>query len=124
MAVSMAMDYMTLIRNGYPSGQYNNMQPFNNNPNGHQGYPYRYTNEQLYMMAQYQQQQRAMMGQGGMPPSKATEPKPRLSKDEVELLEREFNKNPKPSSGRKREIAELLKVDHPRINVCRESSLS
>jgi len=57
------------------------------------------------------------MGQATSAPSKQAEPKPRLSKDEVELLEREFQKNPKPSSGRKREIAELLKVELPRINV-------
>lgn len=49
-------------------------------------------------------------------PSKQTEPKPRLAKDEVDLLENEFKKNPKPSSQRKREIAELLNVENPRIN--------
>src|SRR5262249_45935343 len=110
-----AMDYMAYLRNGgQPAGNYN-MQPYQNNAT-HQGYSYPYTHEQLNMMAQMKQ--RAMMHHhGNMPPSKQNEPKPRLSKDEVELLEREFLKNPKPTSGRKREIAELLKVDHPRINV-------
>lgn len=51
------------------------------------------------------------------PTSKQDQPKPRLSKDEVDLLEKEFQKNHKPTSARKREIAELLKVDLPRINV-------
>jgi hypothetical protein len=113
----MAMDYMTFLRNGCPpTGSYG-MPQFHGASHPHQGYAaYPYSNDQLYMMAQMQHQ-RAMMAPGGMPPNKQTEPKPRLSKDEVEILEREFQKNPKPSSGRKREIAELLKVDHPRINV-------
>ncbi|KAH6972918.1 hypothetical protein BKA56DRAFT_593014 [Ilyonectria sp. MPI-CAGE-AT-0026] len=42
--------------------------------------------------------------------------KPRLSKSEVELLETEFCRNPKPSSVWKREIAESLQVDPTRIN--------
>lgn len=58
------------------------------------------------------------MGQGNMHPSKQTEPKPRLAKDEVELLEREFAKNPKPNSSTKRELAEQMGVEVPRINVC------
>ena len=119
---------MTLIRNGYQaplSGGHNMQhqhQHYSHPGQGHQqGYGYHqghhgYTNEQLYVMAQLHHQ-RAMMGHGGMAASKQAEPKPRLSKDEVDLLEREFQKNSKPSSGRKREIAELLKVDHPRINV-------
>jgi len=45
------------------------------------------------------------------------DPKLKLGKDEVELLEAEFQRNAKPSSGRKREIAKQLRVDHPRINV-------
>jgi hypothetical protein len=111
----MAMDYMTLFRHGYqPSST---MQPFHGPSNGHQGYPYLYTNNELYMFAQLEHH-RAMIGQGKKPPPKhCTDSKPRLAKDEVDLLEREFQKNPKPSSARKREIAGLLKVDHPRINV-------
>ena len=58
-----------------------------------------------------------MMSQGNMHPSKQTEPKPRLAKDEVELLEREFTKNPKPNSSTKRELAEQMGVEVPRINV-------
>uniref|UniRef100_L7JHC6 Homeobox domain-containing protein n=1 Tax=Pyricularia oryzae (strain P131) TaxID=1143193 RepID=L7JHC6_PYRO1 len=84
------------------------------------GYPsYPYTNEHLMVLAQMQHQ-RTMMGQvhdaSLSPTSKQDQPKPRLSKDEVDLLEKEFQKNHKPTSARKREIAELLKVDLPRIN--------
>ncbi|KAJ4295865.1 hypothetical protein N0V88_004567 [Collariella sp. IMI 366227] len=69
-------------------------------------------------MAYYQQQQQRamMMGQGSMHLSKPAEPKPRLAKDEVELLEREFSKNPKPSSSTKRDLAEQMGVEVPRIN--------
>ena len=84
---------------------------------GHpQGHQYPYWNQ---LMAYYQHQQRAaaLMGQGNMQLSKPAEPKPRLAKDEVELLEREFAKNPKPSSSTKRELAEQMGVEVPRINV-------
>jgi len=54
--------------------------------------------------------------------SKQAEPKPRLAKDEVELLEREFAKNPKPNSSTKRELAEQMGVEVPRINVCLRNS--
>ncbi|KLU84096.1 hypothetical protein MAPG_03141 [Magnaporthiopsis poae ATCC 64411] len=85
-----------------------------------QGFTFPYTNEQLLVLAQMQQQ-RTMLNQtqassNASPQTKQEQPKPRLSKDEVELLEKEFQKNQKPSSGRKREIADILKVDQPRIN--------
>lgn len=48
--------------------------------------------------------------------SKQPETKPRLSKDEVQLLENEFKKNNKPTSQRKREIADMLGVEPARIN--------
>lgn len=57
-----------------------------------------------------------MVGPGSLHPSKQTEPKPRLAKDEVELLEREFAKNPKPNTSLKRELAEQMGVEVPRIN--------
>jgi len=91
------------------------MQPSWQQQGGQQGYAYLYNNNPYFILQQSHQRQ--MMGHGGMPPNKQTEPKPRLAKDEVELLEAEFQKNPKPSSGRKREIATQLNVDHPRINV-------
>lgn len=49
--------------------------------------------------------------------SRATESKPRLSKEEVELLEAEFQKNHKPSSTTKKALAESMRVDNARINV-------
>ncbi|VZH95771.1 unnamed protein product [Fusarium fujikuroi] len=48
---------------------------------------------------------------------KVTELQPRLRKSQTELLESEFQKTPKPSHQRKSEIADLLQVDKPRINV-------
>lgn len=45
------------------------------------------------------------------------ESKPRLSKEEVETLEKVFQENPKPSSLVKAALAEELRLDRPRINV-------
>ncbi|KAF9870017.1 carboxylesterase [Colletotrichum karsti] len=53
-----------------------------------------------------------MPGVGG----KATETKPRLAKDEVDKLEREFQKNNKPNSSTKKQLAEEMRVDIARIN--------
>ncbi|KAH6706579.1 hypothetical protein BKA61DRAFT_739471 [Leptodontidium sp. MPI-SDFR-AT-0119] len=46
----------------------------------------------------------------------ANETKPRLGKDEVDLLEREFLKSPKPSTQTKRQFAEDMGVDLARVN--------
>ncbi|KAH6678072.1 hypothetical protein B0J14DRAFT_614935 [Halenospora varia] len=51
-----------------------------------------------------------------MPPTKTNETKPRLGKDEVDILEREFKKNQKPSTQTKRQFAEDMGVDLARIN--------
>ncbi|KAL3964201.1 hypothetical protein ACCO45_001205 [Purpureocillium lilacinum] len=48
--------------------------------------------------------------------SRTTESKPRLSKEEVEVLEAEFQKNHKPSSTTKKALAESMRVDNARIN--------
>jgi hypothetical protein len=61
------------------------------------------------------QQSTAMMGIPNVP--KAPETKPRLGKEEVEVLEREFKKNPKPTTQTKRQFAEDMGVDLARINV-------
>lgn len=53
--------------------------------------------------------------------TKANETKPRLGKDEVEILEREFKKNPKPTTQTKRQFADDMGVELPRINVCSRS---
>ncbi|GAB1311103.1 Homeobox domain-containing protein [Madurella fahalii] len=109
----MDMDYMDHYRQRYAGLA---MHPY-----GHQQQPQSQGPQHPYwnqLMAYYQHQQRtaALMGQGNMHLSKPTEPKPRLAKDEVELLEREFAKNPKPSSSTKRELAEQMGVEVPRIN--------
>ncbi|KAK4044525.1 hypothetical protein C8A01DRAFT_12069 [Parachaetomium inaequale] len=110
----MDMDYMDPYHRRYPGLT---MQPFAGHQQAHpQGAQYPYWNP---LMAYYQQQHRAaaLMGhQGGMHLSKPAEPKPRLAKDEVDLLEREFAKNQKPSSSTKRELAEQMGVEVPRIN--------
>ncbi|KAJ2996384.1 hypothetical protein NUW58_g985 [Xylaria curta] len=45
-----------------------------------------------------------------------TESKPRLSKEEVEKLEKVFRENPKPSSSVKAQLADGLGLERPRIN--------
>jgi hypothetical protein len=108
------MDYMDPYSRRYPGLA---VQPFTGQQHApSQGPQYPYWNP---LVAYYQQQHRAgaMMGQGGMQLSKPAEPKPRLAKDEVEMLEREFAKNQKPSSSTKRELAEQMGVEVPRINV-------
>jgi hypothetical protein len=110
----MDMDYMDPFRRRYPGLA---MQPFSVQQQAHPpSAQYPYWNP---LMTYYQQQHRAaaLMGQGSMHLSKPAEPKPRLAKDEVELLEREFAKNQKPSSSTKRELAEQMGVEVPRINV-------
>ncbi|TQV99407.1 hypothetical protein V2A60_004881 [Cordyceps javanica] len=47
---------------------------------------------------------------------RTTESKPRLSKEEVEILEAEFQKNHKPNSTTKKALAESMRVDNARIN--------
>ncbi|KAJ4145234.1 hypothetical protein LMH87_004089 [Akanthomyces muscarius] len=47
---------------------------------------------------------------------RTTESKPRLSKEEVEVLEAEFQKNHKPNSTTKKALAESMRVDNARIN--------
>jgi hypothetical protein len=49
--------------------------------------------------------------------ARTTESKPRLSKEEVEVLEAEFQKNHKPSSTIKKALAESMRVENARINV-------
>lgn len=112
------MDYTDQYRQRYASlamQSYGHQQVQHQQPHPHvQQHPY-----WSQMMAYYQHQQTtaALMGQANMHFSKPAEPKPRLAKDEVELLEREFAKNPKPSSSTKRELAEQMGVEVPRINV-------
>ncbi|KAH7252162.1 hypothetical protein BKA59DRAFT_151533 [Fusarium tricinctum] len=48
--------------------------------------------------------------------SRTTETKPRLSKEEVDILEAEFQKNHKPNSTTKKALAESMRVENARIN--------
>jgi hypothetical protein len=48
---------------------------------------------------------------------KTSEPKPRIGEDEVSILEREFERNPKPTTQIKRQFAEDMGVDLARVNV-------
>jgi hypothetical protein len=50
-------------------------------------------------------------------PTKTSEAIPRLGKEEVDVLELEFKKNPKPTTQMKRQFAEDMGVDLARINV-------
>ncbi|CAK7266855.1 hypothetical protein SEPCBS119000_002243 [Sporothrix epigloea] len=81
-----------------------------------QPYPYTYGGEPFYLFSQMPPHHRSMTEAQLALATKHMDPKPRLGKDEVQMLEDEFQKNPKPSSTRKREIADILKVDNPRIN--------
>ncbi|KAJ0158617.1 hypothetical protein CTA2_11218 [Colletotrichum tanaceti] len=74
-----------------------------------------YQNE--YNMELYRQQA-AMMNRGMFTGvgGKVTESKPRLAKDEVDKLEREFQRNNKPNSSLKKQLAEEMRVDIARIN--------
>jgi hypothetical protein len=56
--------------------------------------------------------------------TKTNETKPRLGKDEVDILEREFKKNPKPTTQTKRQFAEDMGVDLARINVSSDEPAS
>lgn len=68
-----------------------------------------------YMYA-YQPHRTAMMAdRGGLCDGK-TESKPRLSKEEVQKLEKVFQENPKPSSSVKAQLADVLQLERPRIN--------
>lgn len=57
-----------------------------------------------------------MADRGGLCDGK-TESKPRLSKEEVQKLEKVFQENPKPSSSVKAQLADVLQLERPRINV-------
>jgi hypothetical protein len=120
----MEMEYSDYYRRPYPAVNmpqaYHSYQQHQQNEQPQQAQQqYQYWNQHQHLVALYQQHQRAalMLGHGGLHGSKQAEPKPRLAKDEVELLEREFAKNPKPNSSTKRELAEQMGVEVPRINV-------
>ncbi|CAG8957549.1 hypothetical protein HYFRA_00010415 [Hymenoscyphus fraxineus] len=82
---------------------------------------YHQYHDQMNTMSPYEAQMHNYMTQQNssmmtMPPAKTNETKPRLGKDEVDILEREFKKNPKPTTQVKRGFAEDMGVDLARIN--------
>ncbi|KAI1815481.1 hypothetical protein GGS20DRAFT_576144 [Poronia punctata] len=70
----------------------------------------------LQYMYGYPPQRAPMMTDRGAICDGKTESKPRLSKDEVEKLEKVFQENPKPSSSVKAQLADGLGLERPRIN--------
>ena len=59
----------------------------------------------------------AWRSSGPMRPLKPQETKPRMAKEEVELLESEFQRDPKPNTSLKKGLAVQMKVPVTRINV-------
>ncbi|KAG7109720.1 hypothetical protein HYQ44_020329 [Verticillium longisporum] len=92
------MNYFT----NYPVYQYSS---YNNGQ-----YP---SNTALQYQANAEAWRRHAMIQHG---ARTTETKPRLAKDEVDKLEREFQRNHKPNSSLKKQLAEEMRVDIARIN--------
>ncbi|TGJ80490.1 hypothetical protein E0Z10_g8276 [Xylaria hypoxylon] len=70
----------------------------------------------LQYMYGYQPHRPPMMNDRGGICDGKTESKPRLSKEEVEKLEKVFQENPKPSSSVKAQLADGLGLERPRIN--------
>ncbi|KAI2466150.1 hypothetical protein F4781DRAFT_366728 [Annulohypoxylon bovei var. microspora] len=115
--------------NGYPGYNYSqNRNPQNNNysqPPQNSGLPYA-ENQQYHVyypsfpgmpyMYGYQQPRSHHIPERSMLTDPKTESKPRLSKEEVEKLEKVFQDNPKPSSSTKGSLADSLGLDRPRIN--------
>lgn len=69
----------------------------------------------------YQQPRSHHIAERTMLTDPKTDSKPRLSKEEVEKLEKVFQENPKPSSSTKGSLADQLGLDRPRINVFSKS---
>ncbi|KAI1383114.1 uncharacterized protein F4822DRAFT_435046 [Hypoxylon trugodes] len=82
----------------YMNNQYRVQHNFN--------YPYMYS---------YQSPRAHLLERNGAADPR-TESKPRLSKEEVEKLEKVFQENPKPSSSVKAALADSLGLERPRIN--------
>ncbi|KAJ8127183.1 hypothetical protein O1611_g6454 [Lasiodiplodia mahajangana] len=75
----------------------------------HPAYPLQY-------MYGYQAHRPPIMADRGSLCDGKTESKPRLSKEEVQKLEKVFQENPKPSSSVKAQLADGLGLERPRIN--------
>jgi hypothetical protein len=80
----------------------------------HLDHSYATHQQHMHGYAPMPQQPSIMAMPNGIP--KTNETKPRLGKEEVEVLEREFKKNPKPTTQTKRQFADSMSVDLARIN--------
>ncbi|KAI1129545.1 hypothetical protein F5Y10DRAFT_150332 [Nemania abortiva] len=95
---------------GYPQGQTPSMAFADPQYPLHPTYPLQ------YMYGGYQPHRQHMMTDRGSLCDGKTESKPRLSKEEVQKLEKVFQENPKPSSSVKAQLADGLGLERPRIN--------
>ncbi|KAI0838888.1 hypothetical protein F5Y06DRAFT_34717 [Hypoxylon sp. FL0890] len=94
----------------YNFQQGNGMQYIDNQyamQHGFPGFQYLYT---------YQQPRTHLLTDRNGLADPKTESKPRLSKEEVDKLEKVFQENPKPSSSVKAQLADGLGLERPRIN--------
>ncbi|KAI1136943.1 hypothetical protein F5Y05DRAFT_405051 [Hypoxylon sp. FL0543] len=94
----------------YNFQQANGMQYVDNQypvQHGFPGFQYLYT---------YQQPRTHLLADRNGLADPKTESKPRLSKEEVDKLEKVFQENPKPSSSVKAQLADGLGLERPRIN--------
>jgi hypothetical protein len=96
---------------GFPQGQGASMGYAEPQYPLHAAYP------GLQYMYGYQAHRQPMMTDRGSLCDGKTESKPRLSKEEVQKLEKVFQENPKPSSSVKAQLADGLGLERPRINV-------
>ncbi|KAI1334792.1 hypothetical protein F5Y15DRAFT_280878 [Xylariaceae sp. FL0016] len=95
---------------GFAQRQENNMHYPDTQLPIHPGFP-----GLQYMYGYHQPRTHLMVDRSGITDAK-TESKPRLSKEEVEKLEKVFRENPKPSSSVKAQLADGLGLERPRIN--------
>jgi hypothetical protein len=111
------MDYMSYNNPVYHQG-------FAHHSNTHLplGYP-QYADHRAYAMPR---RSNSMTDLSQMVRSHAdkNDTKPRLSKQEVEILERQFQEQHKPSSNTKRQLADRMGVDIARINVSLDESFN
>ncbi|KAH7026568.1 uncharacterized protein B0I36DRAFT_160100 [Microdochium trichocladiopsis] len=104
---------------GTPSG----FGPIFNFP-GNPGTGYQYSETQfsghpgfgLQYLYPFQDQRSQLMSEHSAVGDSKSESKPRLSKEEVDKLEKIFQENPKPSSSVKAQLADELGLERPRIN--------
>ncbi|KAI8963338.1 hypothetical protein F5Y11DRAFT_346679 [Daldinia sp. FL1419] len=87
-----------------------NPMPYNDNPYQNTGFP------GFQYIYGYQPSRNHLIADRGVLADPKAESKPRLSKEEVEKLEKVFKENSKPSSSVKAQLADSLGLERPRIN--------